>query len=105
MIRFRKRITLARFSAVPIVVGVTFAVSSWAHAPWQVSALNVGLLVLPVFITGVNLAQWLIFYFVAGILVGLIAPAVVTHGGPMAVSTPPASQTVVPPATGNSPAQ
>ncbi len=105
MIRFRKRITLARLAAVPLIVGVTFAVGSWAHAPWQVSALNAGLFVLPVFITGATLVQWLVFYVVAGILVGLMAPPVVTHCGPRGISRPPGLPPVVSPVNGNPPAQ
>ena len=101
MIRFRTRITLARLAAVPLIIGVTFAVGSWGHAPWPVSALNAGLFVLPVFLAGATLPQWLVLYLVAGILVGLMAPTVVTHGGPRTVSRPPASPPVVPPATGD----
>jgi hypothetical protein len=80
-IRLRKRITLARLSAVPPIVGVTFAVGTWAHAPWQVSLVNAGLFVLPVFISDATLTQWLVFYGVAGILVGLMAPPVRSHCG------------------------
>ena len=105
MIRLRQRITLARLAAVPLIVGLTFAVGSWGHAPWPASALNAALFVLPVFIAGPTLAQWLVFYLVAGILVGLIAPPVVTHGGPRAVTRAPASPAVVPPVRGNPPAQ
>jgi hypothetical protein len=104
VIRFRKRITLARLAAVPLIVGVTFAVGSWGHAPWPTSALNAGLFVLPVFITGATLAQWLIFYIVAGVLVGLMAP-LVTHRGPTTVTRAAASAPVVPRVKGSPPAQ
>ncbi len=77
MIRFRKRITLAQFATIPLIVGGTFAVGTWAHATWHVSAVNAVLFVLPVFITGATLTQWLVFYGVAGILVGMVFPVVV----------------------------
>jgi hypothetical protein len=100
LIRFRKRVTLAQLATIPLIVGVTFAVGSWAHAPWQVSVVNAGLFVLPVFITGVTLPQWLVFYGVAGILVCLMSP-VVTDCRPKAVSRPPALPSLVPSVTGN----
>jgi hypothetical protein len=99
VIRLRKQVTLRRFAAVPFIVSVTFVVGSWAHAPWPVSALNAGLFVLPVFITGATLAQWLAFYIVAGIVVGLMAPPVVTRCGPRAVPGTTASQPLAPPVT------
>ena len=105
VIRFRTRIALARLAAIPLIVGFVFAVGSWAHAPWQVSAFNAGLFVLPVFITGATLTQWLVFYIAAGILVGMMAPPVVTHSRPETGFRSPASPSVVSPETGASPAQ
>jgi hypothetical protein len=78
VIRLRRRFTLARLAAVPLLVGVTFAVGSWGHAPWQASAINAALFVLPVFVTGPTLPRWALFYVVAGIVVGFMFP-VRTH--------------------------
>jgi hypothetical protein len=97
VIRFRKRLTLRRLAAVPIIVGVTFAVGSWGHAPWQTCALNAGLFVLPVFTTGPTLFQWIVFYGVAGVLVGLAIPPVVTHRSQITVFRTLALPSVVPP--------
>ena len=105
MIRLPTRLTLRRLAAVPIVVGVTFAFGSWAHAPWQVSALNAGLFVLPVFVTGPTITRWLVFYFVAGIRVGLVHPWVTPRCRPAAVSRSPNLPSMVPHADGNSSTQ
>jgi hypothetical protein len=100
VIRFRKQVSLARLSAIPLIVGVTFAAGSWARVPWQVSVVNAALFVLPVFIAGATLAQWLSFYGIAGILVGLLTPTVVMHHGPRNNIRPPSSGSSITPGNG-----
>ncbi|MFO0950474.1 MAG: hypothetical protein U0835_04850 [Isosphaeraceae bacterium] len=79
VLRFRTRLTMARLIAIPAIVGLTFALGSRNHVPWDLSVVCSGLFLLPVFVSGATLRQWLWFYGIAGIVLGLMSPGIKTH--------------------------
>lgn len=85
MVRLRKRFTLARLCAIPVIVGVTLTVCINTQTPWQMTAVNTALVLLPVFVTGPTIPMWVGFYVVAGFLVGLMCP-IRTHYSPRVVA-------------------
>jgi hypothetical protein len=89
-LRLRKQFPIARLMTVTPLMGISLAVF-----PWPVCVVVAALIVVPFFVSGPNLFQWLLFYALAGFLVGLMTPPVVTHSprtpvGPVQQTTPAA---------------
>ena len=89
MLRFRKQITLANLMLVTPVLGLNFA-----YLPWPASLVGGIAILLPVFVSGFKFIDYVWIFMIVGVLVGLLSPPVVTHGG---------RNIVAPPAAGGSP--
>ncbi len=74
MIRLHRQFSLARLIAVTCVLAINFA---WV--PWPgCLGLAVGI-VVPLFVSGFTVLEWIVIYGNVGVLTGLLTPAVVHH--------------------------
>ncbi len=74
MVRLRRQYNLATLMSVVLVFGVNFA---WV--PWPVSVILAIAMLIPVVLVGLALFHWLLICALAGVLVGLTLPPIVSH--------------------------
>jgi hypothetical protein len=85
----RVRFSLGRLMPVVLALGLTFGVMPWPSC--GVMAVAIALPLLPIRAT---LIEWLVVYCIAGVLAGLLTPAICTHCYPRRIATRPATPTV-----------
>ena len=81
------RLTCVRFTIAKLMVVVLVLSLNFAWIPWPLCAIIAVAILPPMLVEGLTLIGWCSVYSIAGILVGLLMPPVVTHCGK--IGTPP----------------
>jgi hypothetical protein len=83
IVRFRKQFSLRTLLIVTCFLGMNFA---WV--PWPACAVLGAAIVLPLFIVGPSIAEWIVIYCCSFVLAALLIPAAAIRHGPRTPALP-----------------